>query len=78
MRRRLDSMKRKGGERTKAKFSGKQVRIWSAEHRAWWRPDRCGHTTSIEHAGIYSFEDAWAASAHCCPRKQIEYVVVTP
>ena len=72
----LTSMKRKGGERTKAKFAGKRVRIWSGEHRAWWRPGGCGYTTLIENAGIYSFEDAWRASAHCCQTKQIYYVAV--
>lgn len=27
--------------------------IWSNEHRAWWRPDRCGYTLHIEAAGRY-------------------------
>ena len=32
--------------------------IWSNEHVAWWRPDRCGYTAYIDAAGRYSREDA--------------------
>lgn len=32
--------------------------IWSNEHVAWWRPDGCAYTVSIEHAGRYSREQA--------------------
>lgn len=75
-RRQLTSIKRKGGERTKAKLVGQMVRIWSDEHRAWWRPNRSGYTTIIEAAGVYTFEDAFAASGHCCPMKKIIYEIV--
>lgn len=37
--------------------------IWSNEHRAWWRPDRCGYTTHTEAAGRYSRKDAIAICA---------------
>jgi hypothetical protein len=32
--------------------------IWSNEHRAWWRPNSQGYSKSIEHAGVYSRDDA--------------------
>lgn len=56
-----------------APFRGRSVRIWSAEWRAWWRPDGRGYTDKINDAGIYSFEDAWSRSAHCGPEKGIIY-----
>lgn len=78
MRRKLVSMQRKGGERTRAKMAGKQVWIWSAEHCAWWRPERCGYTVHRDVAGVYLFEDAWNATHHCGPEKRIEFVEATP
>lgn len=76
MRRKLTSMQRKGGNRTKDKFLGKLVRIWSGEHQAWWGPDRRSYTTVLSEAGIYSFEDAWNACFLACPKKEIEFVTV--
>jgi hypothetical protein len=32
--------------------------IWSNEHVAWWAPDSCGYTVSIERAGRYSRTEA--------------------
>lgn len=32
--------------------------IWSNEHNAWWRNNRCGYTSSYEQAGLYTFEEA--------------------
>jgi hypothetical protein len=32
--------------------------VWSEEHGAWWRPARCGYTTSLKRAGRYTREDA--------------------
>lgn len=76
IRRHLTAMQRKGGERTRAKLAGKQVRIWSAEHRAWWRAERSGYTIHAEAAGLYPFEEAWAATSHCGPEKRIVFEVV--
>ena len=69
-------MKRKGGERIKAKLAGAKVRIWTAQWGAWWRPDSSGYTDDIKQAGIYTFEDAWRRSHHCGPEKRIIYEVV--
>lgn len=74
----LRAMKRRGGERTKAKLSGKQVRIWSGEHHAWWRPEGEGYTDHKEAAGIWLFEDAYRRTDHCGPEKRIVYVEVQP
>ena len=35
-----------------------QYLIWSNEHRAWWRPDRCGYTRDVRTAGRYSRQEA--------------------
>lgn len=32
--------------------------VWSNEHRAFWRPKRCGYTTNIELAGRYTKTEA--------------------
>lgn len=73
----LKRMKGKGIEcRKEREFRRRKVRIWSAEHCAWWRPDRAGYTTVEEMAGIYVYEDARASTWHCGPEKKIVYVIV--
>ncbi len=32
--------------------------VWSNEHRAWWRAERCGYTSSESEAGRYTFAAA--------------------
>jgi hypothetical protein len=32
--------------------------IWSNEHLAYWKPNRCGYTKFAEEAGIYTFNEA--------------------
>lgn len=32
--------------------------IWSNEHNAWWCPDHCGYTSSVDKAGRYSLSEA--------------------
>ena len=72
----LTSMQRKGGERTRAKFAGRRVRIWSSEHKAYWRPKCQGYTIHPEVAGVYQFEEAWLATKHCGPEKKIKFEVL--
>ena len=55
------------------KHGEKPVRIWSRQWGAFWRPGRCGYTYQRDEAGIYTFEDAFDATCHCGPEKQIYY-----
>lgn len=34
--------------------------VWSNEHMAWWRPNRCGYCADIRGAGIYTEAEAKA------------------
>lgn len=52
--------------------------IWSNEHRAFWRPNRCGYTTAIEAAGRYSKAEAEAICRDACPRANSTINVGTP
>lgn len=52
----------------------KIVRIWSNEHKAWWRPDGAGYTDNIHIAGIYRLEDAWERVQGAGPEKKIVLV----
>jgi hypothetical protein len=54
------------------------VLIWSAEHRAWWGPGRCGYTTDPREAGVYTLANAYDATSHCGPEKQIHYEFYYP
>ena len=35
-----------------------QYLVWSNEHRAWWRPKRCGYVRDVRGAGRYSRQEA--------------------
>jgi hypothetical protein len=32
--------------------------IWSIEHEAWWKPNKCGYTFDRDEAGRYPFDEA--------------------
>ena len=32
--------------------------IWSNEHHAWWKANKCGYTKDVATAGRYLFDDA--------------------
>lgn len=50
---------------------GKNVFIWSEEHKMWWRPNSQGYTTEISDAGVYKFEQALATTFTCGTEKGI-------
>lgn len=52
------------------------VLIWSGEHRAYWRENRCGYTDKKEYAGVYKIEDAWNAVSHVGIEKRILFHIV--
>lgn len=54
-----------------------EVRIWSGEHGAWWRPDNAGYTNNLLDAGKYRPKNAFEATRHCGPEKRIFFYVVT-
>jgi len=72
----LKAMKRRGGERTKAKMARKLVMIWSGEHHAFWRDGGCGYVETKDGAWVLPFEDAFRTTHHCGPEKRIVYVEV--
>lgn len=72
--RHLRPMQRRGGERIRAKLSGKRVLIYSREHGAFWRSNGCGYVTTRNGAGVYRFDDAWSRTRHCGPEKKIMFL----
>lgn len=58
-------------------FRGRHVRIWSAEHGCYWRPEAAGYTQDKLEAGLYIFEDAVRRTHHCGPEKKIFYERLT-
>ena len=59
----------------KEKWKNSQVRIWSGEHEAYWGENSRGYTEQGLKAGVYSFEEAYAITKHCCDKKKIMYVL---
>lgn len=52
-----------------------KVRIWSDEHKAYWR-DPSGYTPYPAQAGVFPFPEAWKKTRHCGPEKKIFYKLV--
>jgi hypothetical protein len=71
---RLSAFERDADDRPPA--AGDRVMIWSDEHRAWWRPNRCGYVNVRAAGGVYTFADARTASWHCGAEKGIVYEVL--
>ena len=53
-----------------------RVRIWSGEHRQYWRPEAQGDTSVLSNAGIWTRRDAERLTKHCGPEKRIELRLV--
>lgn len=50
------------------------VRIYSAEHQAYWRGTGQGYTLIPEESAIWEAEDAFDRTKHCGPEKKIEFI----
>lgn len=49
------------------------VRIWSNEHKAWWRNNCCGYTDIRHIAGVFTIDMAFSQTKHCCRKKRIVF-----
>lgn len=54
-----------------SKNAHKNVLVWSAQWGAYWREMRAGYTSDPRQAGVYSLFEAYEATSHCGPEKQI-------
>lgn len=50
------------------------VRIYSAEHKAWWYGTGQGYTMHAWQSTVLPFDKAFTMTAHCGPEKRIQYV----
>ncbi len=50
------------------------VRIYSAEHCAFWRGSGQGYVDSPEESQVWAIEDAVKRTKHCGPEKKIEFI----
>lgn len=50
-----------------------KVRIYSAEHMAYWRGTGQGYTLDKSESALWDFEDAFKRTNHCCPQKRIQF-----
>jgi hypothetical protein len=57
-------------------WARQQVRIWSQEHCAWWRPEAQGYTDKDAEAWVVDFPTAYDHTKHCGPEKKINYYAV--
>lgn len=54
-------------------WARRNVRIWSQEHCAWWRPDGAGYTDDEAQAWVVDFPTAYEHTKHCGPEKKINF-----
>jgi len=40
----------------------------------FWRPSRCGYTDRLENAGVYTLMEAYNATCHSGPEKQVRFI----
>ena len=50
------------------------VRIYSAEHSAFWRGTGQGYTDNPQDSGVWTIKEAFARTNHCCPMKRIQFI----
>lgn len=53
-----------------------ECRIYSGEHRLWWRPSGFGYTGSELEAAVEPFAEAFRRTSHCGPEKRIRFYPV--
>ncbi len=51
-----------------------EVRIYSAEHGAFWRGSGQGYTCDSAQSDIWPCDKAFEATRHCCEQKRIQFV----
>lgn len=66
----------RANEKTRDSLRDRQTRIWSDEHKAYWRQNKCGYTEDKNTAGIYPFFQAWGMIHHAGQDKQIVFELV--
>lgn len=54
------------------------MKIWSIEHNAYWKPNRCGYTKKIEEAGDYPLTEALSICANAGTTNGIPNEAVYP
>jgi hypothetical protein len=52
----------------------KKVRIYSAEHGAFWRNTGQGYTLELSESSIWDMEEAVTRTYHCGPEKMIQFI----
>ena len=50
------------------------VKIYSNEHKAFWRGKGNGYTLKPEESDTWTCEEAFKRTQHCGPEKQIQFV----
>jgi hypothetical protein len=51
-----------------------RVRIYSAEHCAYWRGTGQGYTDDPTDSAVWDCQAAFDRTSHCCPKKRIQFI----